>query len=188
MKLRCPICQSKFSLEQAVHEEKMHELVELASRFGRNWELVCEYIDCFRQGQYGSVTLKKRVRLLKELWKLFEKNEFEYDGKRYRTDWARTLAGMEIVVSMDNFGFKNHNYLKSVLLKEAEKVSAEGLTAREESRRERERQTTDGRGQTTEDGEETMTAEEHKRNLGIVGDLVDQIGSKAGSKERSDEG
>jgi len=171
VKLVCPVCGSKVDMEQATHEELMHELVELAARFGRNWELVHEYVDCFRQEQWGSVTLKKRVRLTKEVWRLFEKNEFEYQGKRYRTDWTGVIAAITEVVNRDKFGFRNHNYLKSIMMKDAERVSAEGLTAKEE--REKERQRREERGKRKE--EKGISAEEWKKRQGIES-LADMVG------------
>lgn len=166
MKLICPVCQSKFSWERAAHEALLKEVIDLASKFGKNWELVSEYLDCFRQEQWGSVGLKKSVRLLKEVWGLFEKNEFSYQGKRYRTDWARINAAMRSVVNADKFGFKNHNYLKRVLMGEgAERVSAEGLTAHEEREREEKRRISHRPTQT--DADEEITAIEHLKRHGL---------------------
>ena len=139
MKIICPVCCSKYDLEEATKEKLHRDMVALAAKFGRSWELVSEYLDCFRQSPWGCITLKRRVALLKEVWKLFEKAEFEYKGKKYRTDRARILEAMNKTVTTQPFKFKNHNYLKSVLVGDAEKLSGEGLTAKEETRREEKR-------------------------------------------------
>jgi len=105
---------------------------------------------------------------------LFEGNEFELNGKRYRTDWARIIRAMTAVVTANKFGFKNHNYLKRVMVEEAERVSAEGLTAKEE----RERSEVGGQRLEAEDRkDEGMTAEEFKRRRGIES-LSDMVGKE----------
>ncbi len=159
---------------QAMHEEAMKEMVELAARFGNNWGLVFDYTECFRQDQWGSVSEQKRLRLLKEIWKLFETCEFEIDGKKYRTDRPRIIAAIRIVVDLEKYKFKNHNYLKRVLLGEkAERVSAEGLTAHEETEREIKRRDHDNHQFMDED----ISAQEFKERHEIKS-LVDQIVNK----------
>lgn len=165
MKLACPVCQMKFTLAQVAHEATMIEVAELSAKFGIHWELVSEYLDCFRREQWGSVGLKKMVRLLKEILALFEKNEFEYQGKSYRTDRAKILTAMKTTVNSERFGFTNHNYLKKVLIGEkAERLSAEGLTAKEETHRETMRKS-GARSQEPE--EEKITAGEFIKRHGL---------------------
>lgn len=180
-KLICPHCQSKIAFEEAAREGLYREMVGLASRFGSSWELASEYVDCFRQTEFGCVRLNKKVRLLKELWKLFETNEFGYQGKRYRVDWALILAAINVTISADKWGFKNHNYLKRIMMKDAKKLSAEGLTAEEEEQREALRRSElkahSSKGNpATNTGGQDMTAQEFKSLHKITGDLVDQIG------------
>src|SRR4030042_968276 len=131
MKLSCPVCQSKFTIAEMAHDAALREMVDLAAYFGKNWGLVFDYTECFRQETWGPVREQKRLRLLKEIRTLFEKNEFEIDGKRYRTTWAAIHGALRATVDADKFGFKNHNYLKRVLAGlPHEKLSAEGLTAK----------------------------------------------------------
>ena len=155
----------------------MRELMDLAAKFGRNWELVYEYVDCFRQAEWGCVRLKRRVALTKDVWRLFERNEFECQGKRYRTDVSGILEAMTLIVNSAKFGFKNHNYLKKVLsAKDAEKVSAQGMTAGEERTREQAR--TSGKELKTESPEpERMTAGQLKAREG-VDSLAELVGKK----------
>jgi len=176
MKLGCPICHSKFALSELMHEAALQEMIDLAARFGKNWGLVYDYTDCFRSSQWGSVGEAKRMRILRDIDGLFAKTEFEYDGRKYRTDWVKVIAAIRAVVDAEKFGFKNHNYLKKVLLGEkAEKLSVEGLTAKEESKKEEKRRSgivKDGQGL-----EDEMTATEYMRQAGIVS-LASQIGKK----------
>lgn len=168
-KLICPVCESKFTLEQAARETALRELVDLAARFGRTWGLANEYVECFRAERYGSITLKKRVRLLREVLLLWENCQFAYNGKGYRATQRAVTDALNLVCNMDKFGFQNHNYLKKVLLKGAEKLSAEGLTAKEEQKREEyRRQETGDRIQ-----DDALPAAEMSRR---ARELLDRIG------------
>ena len=172
-KLVCPVCQSKYELEEAAVTTALKEMVALAARFGKVWSLVEEYVETFRTSQWGSLTIKKRVRLLNETLKLWETGEFEFRGRRYRTDHARIRSALDTVCNLDKFGFKNHNYLKSVLKDGAKRISAAGETAAEERKREKNRR------QRPEmkagKAEATMTAKEFKSRRGIES-LADRIG------------
>jgi len=168
-KFICPICQSKFTLDQISHEADMQALAGLAAKLGRAWSPAWEYLDCFRREQWSSVRLKKRIRLLSEILKLWQSCEFLYQGKRYRTRQESVLKGMETVNNAEKFGFNNHNYLKRILLADAERVSAEGMTAKEEADRHKAQNT--GR----KDEKKGITAEEYKQKHGIES-LADNIG------------
>jgi hypothetical protein len=193
MVLHCPVCHSKYTVDDLIREGIRDDLIDLAAFFGNVWPLVNEYCDCFRSGQWGSVGEKKKVRLLQELKTLFEKAEFECDGKRYRTDRAAVLGALRAVCDAEKFGFKNHNYLKRVLLsgsgktesgrthrsaptgKRPERVSAEGLTALEENDREKRRAQAPGR-EDNEEGE-IVRVDEFMRRKGIKS-LIDAVGQK----------
>ena len=112
----------------------MIELAEIGTRLGKHWLLAWEYAEAFRGRRDGTITAAKRLRIFKELAKLFESGIFEYDGKRYRTDPSKIMAALRTVCDADKYNFKNHNYLKKVLLETSERLSAEGLTAREEQK------------------------------------------------------
>lgn len=140
MKLACPVCGSKFSLEHFHHDGMLRELADLAARFGKVWTLAYEYIDCFRRSELGSVTLKRRIALARELLKMFEAKAIEYDRKRYRAEPRQLVEAMQIAVTNQKHGFDNHNYIKKILVNNgAKKLSAEGLTATEEHVKEQEK-------------------------------------------------
>jgi len=174
-KLTCPYCNRTFDLDMVEMAELFHERAELAARLGPCWAIANEYVDCFRQTPGGKITLKRRVALLTEVVKLWEKCEFEYDGKRYRTDPARIRAGLNTVCTLGKTALQNHNYLKKVLTGNAERVSAEGMTAKEERTREESRQR--DLIKRHEEAEGTMTAEEWKRRRGIE-TLAGMVGKK----------
>lgn len=172
MKCKCPICHSKYSLEDLMKENMKNELIELAAYFGKNWTLCNEYCDCFRPEQWGSITENRKLRLLMDLKAFTEKGEFEYDGKRYKTDERSIMAAIRATVDINRYGFTNHNYLKKILVSnKAERLSAEGFTAREESMRERKR----AEGGNLKPEEKAKTFAEFKRERGIA-DLAGLVG------------
>ena len=177
--MKCPLCKSKISIENTINEQVKDEFIELASFFGRGWIFVNEYVDCFRTGQYASVTEKKRLRILQELRRLFEKCEFDYEKKKYRTDKKSIYGAIKVINDKELCKFKDHNYLKQILINpfegtanviKAQRVSAEGLTAKEENRREKDRQYRN----VVKEPEEITGAEFLNQNK--LGSLIDGIG------------
>jgi len=137
--LICPFCGGKFRIEEATTEAIFLAYGQLQGKFDRHWPAVDEYIDCFAQSAQGTVSFKQRVRRAAELLKLFETQEFEFQGKRYRTTRQEIITAMLEICNAGKWGFNNHNYLKKILLKTAERVSAEGMTAAEEKGKEEEK-------------------------------------------------
>ena len=134
--LICPRCGNSFVLEDAIKEVEQRELADIAAKFGQSWRLIYEYTDCFRKSEYGGMQRSKRLRLLKETAKLFDTCEFLYEGRRWRTTWPEVIGAITEICNREKWGLKNHNYLKAILVKTAKRVSAEGMTAAEESERE----------------------------------------------------
>jgi len=147
MKLTCPKCGFKFELEQAVRELEQAETHDIAAKLGVHWRLVYEYSDCFRQTEFSNVSLTKRLRIFKSIARLMQTSTFSYRGKRYRTSQHETVKTMTDICNMQKWGFRNHNYLLAILSKTAERLSAEGMTAKEESERETRRRSSSYGGQ-----------------------------------------
>lgn len=135
MNLGCPRCGAKIKFSEAELTGVLVDMVEVAVRIGAHWDLVGEYVDCFRPEQDGHVNLKRRIRILKEIAGLIEAGEFQYDRKKYRIKTEGIRWGMRIVCDLQKHGFRNHNYLKTVMINQggAERLSAEGLTAKQEN-------------------------------------------------------
>ena len=136
MKLMCPKCGSRFKMEQAVRELEQAETHDIAAKLGQHWRLVFEYSECFRQSEYGDVSLESRLRIFRSVARLFDTGIFSYRGRSYRTSWHEVTTAMTEICNMAKWGFRNHNYLLTMLTKGADRLSAEGLTAREERERE----------------------------------------------------
>lgn len=177
MKLRCPVCESRFSLDQFEREAGIKDLLDLAAFFGKNWNLISEYVEMFRAQEWGSVRFKRRLELLKEIRRLFEKCEFNLDRKRYRTDLAKITAAIRVTVDTEKHGFKNHHYLLRVLTDGAERLSAEGLSVKDERAREETRRAPKKRVE-PEEQKELVPLGEYLRREGIKS-LADKIGRPA---------
>jgi hypothetical protein len=145
MKLRCPVCGGEFTLDQAAQAQDLVDLSELAASFGPDWLLVAEYLDCFRYRKDGALAVKKRLRLARDMKKLFNTCMFQYGGEIYRVSLPDIKEALAQVANREMLGLKNHNYLKQIL-----KAAAEKLSRREERvRKEREDRLRSG---ITEDG------------------------------------
>jgi len=144
MQLICPKCGSRFVLEQAVSELEQAETHDIAAKLGVHWHLVYEYSDCFRQSEFGNVPLPRRLRIFKGIARLMETSEFSYRGKRYRTSQHEMIKAMTEICNMQKQGLRNQSYLFAILSKAGERLSAEGMTAREEEEREQGRRGADG--------------------------------------------
>jgi hypothetical protein len=172
MKLTCPYCGNKYSIAEATRTETLVNLTQALAGFGQWCPLVWEYTGAFATQRLGSIAPAKRLRIVTDLGRLWETGVFQVENKRYRTTRADIVAGMRTVCDLEKYGFRNHNYLKRILLQRAERISAEGLTATEEKRREEDRkggcQVSGVRCQDIE--ETTMTPEaqaEFKKKLGV---------------------
>ena len=123
MKLRCPACGSDINLDQAVRDRDQEELVRAAARFGTDWQLISEYLDGFRLRKDGALALKKRLRLLKEVWVMWESGRFQMGGQWWLIGREEFKAALADVNNRELLGLKNHNYLKQVLKAAAKQTS-----------------------------------------------------------------
>jgi len=141
MKLICPKCGSGFEVDEAVKALEHREVRDIAAKLGEHWRIAYEYTDCFRMSEYGDVRPRRRWALLKEIASLFDTGIFQRQGKRYRTNRDEIGKAMATMCNRNIWGVKSHGYLVAILMKTGERISAEGLTAREERGRE------EGRGE-----------------------------------------
>lgn len=161
--LKCPNCGQTYDLDTVEIASIYDQRTGLAAKLGQAWPIANEYVDCFRTQRGAVVSLKKRVRILAELAQLWESCEYEYDGKRYRTEKRAILEALRVTCNADKCGFENHNYVKKVLLATAQRVSSEGLTAKEETERHVSRRGTEH----AEEGAEKISLDEAMKRRGI---------------------
>ena len=111
-------------------------LTQAMAGFGRWCPLVWEYTGAFATKRLGAIAPAKRLRIVTELAKLWETGIFSLERKQYRITKDKIIESMRKVCDLEKHGFGNHNYLKRVMSGDAERISAEGLSASEEARRE----------------------------------------------------
>jgi len=187
-KIKCPWCEKVFDVDAIETAELWKERGQISVRIKPVWRIAMEYMDAFAARPGARITLKRKVRHLWGLVRLWETCEFEFDGKRYRTNREAVRNGMLAVCEAQKTGFNNHKYLFKCLLPTAQRVSAEGLTAEEEQRREEKRRNGEAgkrgtpvkqaarfMGQAGDD--EAVTAEDFKKRRGIES-LADQVGKE----------
>jgi hypothetical protein len=135
VKLACPHCGKPVDPEQLERAGDWRECWQLAARLGKSNGLVDEYAEHWR-GK-GGLTLKKKIRVYREVAQLLESSEFKFDGRRYRTDQRSVLQAIRETVDAARPPLRNHNYLFTILTRTAERLSAEGFSAKGEAQRER---------------------------------------------------
>ncbi len=123
MKLRCPACGSEFDLDRAVKDRDMEELIRRAARFGEDWALISEYLDGFRVRRDGALSVKKRLRLVREIWEMWSTCRLKWGKEEYLIGRQEFREAMAQVCNRELLGLKNHNYLKQVLKAAARQTS-----------------------------------------------------------------
>jgi len=172
MKLTCPYCGNKYSISEATRTETLVNLTQALAGFGQWCPLVWEYTGAFATQRLGSIAPAKRLRIVTDLARLWETGVFQVENKRYRITRADIVAGMRTVCDLEKYGFRNHNYLKRILLQRAERISAEGLTAGEEKRR--------------EEGKKVRRSEDHGKEEVLSPEGLKQFREKMGVNKLSE--
>jgi hypothetical protein len=137
-KLKCPACGTEVTLEQLIQTADLERLGQAQAAFGENWDLVREYLDCFRPPSGKPLQVKKLLRLAREVWEMWRPGRFEYGRQEYGVGREEFREALRATCNQVERGLTNHNYLKKVLLAAAEKTSQRlerELREREESLR-----------------------------------------------------
>lgn len=135
MKLTCPACGAQISLDQAGQAAELVALARAGQAFGEDWPLVSEYLNCFRRRADGALAVKKRLRLAREVYQMWQGGHFAFERQEYRVSRAGLREGLTQAVNRELVGLANHNYLKKILMETAKEESRDGereLRRREE--------------------------------------------------------
>jgi len=162
-------------------------LTQAMAGFGRWCPLVWEYTGAFATKRLGAIAPAKRLRIVTELAKLWETGIFSLERKQYRITKDKIIESMRKVCDLEKHGFGNHNYLKRVMSGDAERISAEGLSASEEARREEDKKV---RREEDKKEEGRMSPEAQaafKKQLG-VSSFKELIGKRARGQRTEDGG
>lgn len=143
-KLKCPHCAGEVTLEQLIQTADLEALGKAQAAFGEDWELIREYLDCFRSAggdarPTKALAVKKLLRLTREVYEMWRPGRFEFNRQEYKVGREEFREALRLTCNQVSKGVTNHNYLKKVLLAAAEKTSQRQereFREREEQRRE----------------------------------------------------
>jgi hypothetical protein len=127
--LRCPACGAEIKLSAAEAAAELKALDKAAGLFGEDWDLAAEYLEAFRSaGRDAGATgrppaLKRRLRLLRELWLMWQGGKFEFRRTAYVVDRPEFREALRTVCDQVKAGLTNHNYLRAVLVAGAQETS-----------------------------------------------------------------
>lgn len=119
--LVCPACGAEISLEQFEQAADILALHRLAAAFGDDWGLVREYVELFRGKQ--ALKVVKILRLAREIWEIWSRGRFLSNRQEYEVGREEFKEALRITCNQVSPPLSNHNYLKKVLVKAAEKTS-----------------------------------------------------------------
>ncbi len=122
-KLKCPHCAGEVTLEQLIQTADLEGLGKAQAAFGEDWPLIREYLDCFRPVSGKALTVKKLLRLAREVWEMWRPGRFEFNRQEYKVGREEFREALRLICNQLHGGVTNHNYLKKVLMAAAEKTS-----------------------------------------------------------------
>lgn len=122
-KLKCPLCAGEVTLEQLVQTADLEALGKAQAAFGDDWDLIREYLDCFRPQSGKALAVKKLLRLAREVWEMWRPGRFEFNRAEFAVGREEFREALRTTCNQVRTGLTNHNYLKKVLLNAAEKTS-----------------------------------------------------------------
>jgi len=103
-------------------------LAKARSFFGKDYQRVTAYLDLFRRAPGAQMNFSKRLRLLREVWKILQDEGYSYDGRKHSIDRHAALECMDMAVQALSkrhaYGLKNHNYWKSVMRSKGVEIMA----------------------------------------------------------------
>lgn len=138
--ITCPHCGEDLDAVQAVAEGEHREYLELLAGFGPARPVVVAYLDLFRAAPGSAMRIATRLRLVRELHRLWDGESFSYNRQVHRISRAQIGEALHDVVRAKRTGtaFVNHNYLKQVMLSKLN--ASERQEKRQEAKAERTRE------------------------------------------------
>lgn len=135
--ITCPCCGEAFDVLAVQQGRDVAEFEAMLRQFGESRGLALDYINMFRATPQSAQRLSTRAKLAGELLKLWRSGEFSYEGRAWAVSREQINQALAEVIRVKGAaaGFKNHNYLKTVLRQTASKTEAKAEGHRERERR-----------------------------------------------------
>ena len=136
--IKCPYCGRKCSFQEAEMNEEWRQIIKLLPTFGKHGKLVFEYLENFSLNPLKAKS-KKVLRLLTDMAKLFENEQFNMRKTTHKISRMGIIEGLTIVNNKHfSSPIENHNYLKKVMLRISEREEKEKSIESEKRLREKE--------------------------------------------------
>ncbi len=135
--ITCPCCGEAFDVLAVQQGRDVAEFEAMLRQFGESRGLALDYINLFRATPQSAQRLSTRAKLAGELLKLWRTGEFSHEGRAWEVSRSQINEALAEVIRVKGAaaGFKNHNYLKTVLRQAAGKQEAKAEGATERQRR-----------------------------------------------------
>ncbi|MCL4500845.1 MAG: hypothetical protein M1438_03190, partial [Deltaproteobacteria bacterium] len=121
IKLICPACGHEAGLEHFTQAAGLLALDRAAAAFGEDWPLIKEYSGLF--GGQRPLKLDKRLRVIREIFKIYKSGQFEFNRAWYRVGRPEFLEALKSTCNQVTPPLSNHHYLFTVLKKAAQQTS-----------------------------------------------------------------
>ena len=134
--LTCPYCGESFAAEAVQEGRDLAEYLSILAGFGSYACTVRDYIGLFKAKPGSKQRLSTKLKVARELDKLWRAGEFSYRGAVYHLDRTHIADALHRTVQQmaGQCGFNNHNYLKKVMLPEARRKAVKEEHALEAAR------------------------------------------------------
>lgn len=116
--ITCPACAHEFDVLQSLAEGELREYLEMLAGFGPLRSTVEAYLDLFRAAPGAAMRVPTRLRLVRELRRLWDEKAFAFARHLHHISQAQISEALTQTVRamQGKAGVVNHNYLKKVML------------------------------------------------------------------------
>ena len=137
MKIKCPDCGSTIDIDRLRGEQAFREIIEIYKALPPgDAGLIGEYVECFRTSAHAEMSMKKHLRILKDVVEIVASGRITYARYTYNIDREVALEAMQKTVDTEKRNFHNHNYWKVIMIGLLRKRGAVEEKTTEDRRRE----------------------------------------------------
>ena len=167
--ITCPYCHKDFDFREAIIEKSWKDIIDVVVDCSPHGSLMFEYVMKFG---VESLRIKpvKALRLLQEVRRVYKDEKFTYRRRVYKIS-SRGVGEALRVVCNKQFDppLGDHNYLKAVMIKIAEKEEKARVKRLDERHRKMERYGRESLAEVTESTEGFTTLGDFLKKEGLSG-------------------
>ncbi len=113
-KLTCPACGCQRPFQSFGIQQDILDLAKIASKFGKQWVWVSEYLCSFQSEVDKPLKPKRIVILSEELLEMIDKRGFNLDHKWHVIRPDALFAAIRQTALLNKRGFKSHRYMMKI--------------------------------------------------------------------------